>query len=420
MAPKKLKDIAHRRFDPLKGTWVLLASPQKNKRPRQGQREVVTASEKQAYDPNCYLCPGNTRANGIRNPEYTGTFAFENDFSTVRMDEGECHQHTPEIDVAPDLLRVEPVIGRCYVLTYSAIHHYNISDMTAQDVLCIVDAWTRIYSRYLSSDSPLRMSTTSADDHGPSSREETTLENTNLRYMHVFDNNGEIVGCSNTHPHGQIWITSSMPDGPSQEIAQMSRYRQYHGGRHMLQDYVRLEMDKEERIVWQNDGFLAVCPWWAVWPYEVLLLPKRQVRGLVDLSQTEKFQFSEAILQVAKLYDNLFETTFPYISALHQAPLNATEGELESSYLHMHFSPPLLFPSIKKFFGGYELYAEPTREITPETAAARLRHSGAQLLMSSCRSKAVGSQAQEEFMLIGSPGETLRSGETSSWWRQGL
>ncbi|KAH1457753.1 hypothetical protein KXX53_005636, partial [Aspergillus fumigatus] len=398
MVPVRLNDVAHRRFDPLKGSWVLLASPHKNKRPRQGQKEAVEPGDKPAYDPKCYLCPCNHRANGVTNPQYTGTFLFENDYSTVRMDEGEYDTDTFKKeslqDVASVLLRAEVVIGRCYVLTYSPNHHYTISHMTPEEVLAIIEAWTMVYARYLSPDNPQRRSTTSISSHGPRFGDETTSDTANLRYMQIFDNNGEIVGCSNTHPHGQIWITSSMPDEVRLELIQMSEYRKDHCGRHLLEDYARLEVDRQERVVWQNDAFLAICPWWAVWPFEVLLLPKRHVRGLVDLNKTERLQFAEAILHVTRSYDTLFGMTFPYISALHQAPLNATEAEVDSSYLHMHFSPPLLFPSVKKFFGGYELHGEPTREITPEAAAALLRHSGTQLPVCADNLKAAQHQFQ--------------------------
>lgn len=225
-----------------------------------------------------------------------------------------------------------------------------------------------------------------------------------------------------------------MPDEVRLELIQMSEYRKDHCGRHLLEDYARLEVDRQERVVWQNDAFLAICPWWAVWPFEVLLLPKRHVRGLVDLNKTERLQFAEAILHVTRSYDTLFGMTFPYsmclhpqpsgspgdsqlthsVSALHQAPLNATEAEVDSSYLHMHFSPPLLFPSVKKFFGGYELHGEPTREITPEAAAALLRHSGTQLPVCADNLKA----AQHQFQ-VRSDGVLCRGG-TSTWWERVL
>ncbi|KAK9424054.1 putative Galactose-1-phosphate uridylyltransferase [Seiridium unicorne] len=251
--------------------------------------------------------------------------------------------------------------------------------MTIGESLRIIETWTAVYASHLPLDSPQRSRVTGAHvpDYKPA--KESSLDTRDLVYMQIFDNNGSVLGASNAHPHGQIWITSSMPDEPERELSQMKIYCEDNCGSQLLGDYVRLEMDREERVVWQNEGFLAVCPWWAVWPYEILLLPKRAVRSLVDLNGTEMFQFAEAMLQVNKIYDNLFGMTFPYISGLHQAPLNATGMELECSYLHMHFCPPLLLPSIKKFFGGYEFNGEPTREITPEAAASQLRCSSAHL-----------------------------------------
>ncbi|KAF2421216.1 galactose-1-phosphate uridyl transferase [Tothia fuscella] len=349
MTSIKLNDISHRRFNPFTNSWVLLASLNKNNRPRQGRKEASAFGGRQAHDPQCYLYPGNQRANGVRNPNYADTFLFENDYSTMRMDEGRCDTKACEKhllrDTAADLMRAEAVIGRCYVLTYSVNHHHGVSNMTCQQVLGVVEAWTE--------------TSTSMKCHEMDSRLESSLDIASRRYMQIFDNNGEIVGCSNAHPYSQIWITSSIPDEPQLEHSQMNKYHDEHHGRHMLQDYVELEIEREERII--------------------LLLPKRQIRGLVDLNTTERLEFARAILQIARIYDNLFGTTWPYISAIHQAPLDATEAELKTSYLHAHFSSPLLSPSIKKFFGGYELYGEPTREITPEFTAACLRHSAAQL-----------------------------------------
>jgi len=213
---------------------------------------------------------------------------------------------------ASAMLRAEPVVGRCYVVSYSANHHYNVSDMTVEEVLDIIEAWRSVYAAHLSSDNPKRSDATNMEALDSKLVAGTSLVTENLVYMQIFDNNGPTVGASNPHPHGQIWITSSMPDEPKREQAQMRKYRENNDQCHLLGDYVRLEMDREERVVWQNGGFLAVCPWWAVWPYEILLIPKRQVRSLVDLRQTERLEFAEAILQVNRAYDNLFGITFPY------------------------------------------------------------------------------------------------------------
>ncbi|KAI1733755.1 galactose-1-phosphate uridylyltransferase [Xylaria scruposa] len=339
------------------------------------------------------------------------------------MDEGhydtDTYQHDSLPDSSSNMLLAEPVIGRCYVLAYSPNHHYNVSNLTALEVMGIVEVWTSVYARHLSAEGPMNMAMKHTDGRDSSCGGETCLKNTNLRYMQIFDNNGPIVGASNPHPHGQIWITSSIPDEASQELAQMRKYREHHNGNHLLQDYARLEMNKGERIVYQNEAFLVVCPWWAIWPYEVLLLPKTHASRLVDLSQDQRFQLAEAILQVTKAFDNLFGVTFPYISGVHQAPLNATQAELDSSYLHMHFCPPLLFPNIKKFFGGCELFGEPTREIPPEVAAKHLRYSIFQLSNNSGSRKSPDTQPHADTALARSlNGESVSAEVISSWWRR--
>jgi UDPglucose--hexose-1-phosphate uridylyltransferase len=225
------------------------------------------------------------------------------------------------------MFKSEPVIGRCYVLTYSANHHYTMSDMSLPDVRNVIEVWTSAYAAYLSPDNPLsQLKLNSHDIPVLENGSQDGGKNSSglLRYMHIFDNNGEIVGCSNIHPHAQIWITSSLPDEPKREFEQLVKYRAAHCGSHLLEDYLRLELDekrKRERVVWENEGFVVLCPWWAVWAFEVLLLPKRPVRGLVELTESEKTQFAEAILHITKAYDNLFGVTFPY---------------------SMHFNPPFL------------------------------------------------------------------------------
>jgi UDPglucose--hexose-1-phosphate uridylyltransferase len=210
--------------------------------------------------------------------------------------------------------------------------------------------------------------------------------------MQIFENKGAAMGCSNPHPHGQIWTTTGLPEEALQELTQLQKYRKENGGRSLLGDYVKVEMEKEERIVFQNKNFLVVCPWWAVWPFEVMVIAKEHKRALVDFTEEEQLDFAEAIAEVTRRYDNLFETSFPYSkyfffrmlwaellmngtgSGIHQAPLEGTEEEIESSHFHMHFYPPLLrSATVRKFLVGYELMAEPQRDITPEQAAKRLR-----------------------------------------------
>ncbi|TGO43266.1 hypothetical protein BHYA_0002g00710 [Botrytis hyacinthi] len=296
----KINNVSHRRYNPLNGKWILIASPDKQKRPRQAHEEPPISGGKVVYDPKCYLCPGNARAQGgQRNPKYTETFLFRNDFSTI--------------DNSEDLFQAEPVLGRCYVLTYSAKHYMTVPDMTLQDVSNIVEVWSNLYSRYLSPGNPLNLAAqkvgnldlTSCDD-------KDTSDSAGFKYFQIFDNNGAVAGCSNLHSHCQIWISSTMPEEPRVEAERMKNYRNDHCGRHLLADYLKQELEKKERIVWQNDTFVIVTPWWAVWPFEVLVIPKRHIRALVDLTDIEKIHFAEAILHLAQSYDKLFGYPFPY------------------------------------------------------------------------------------------------------------
>lgn len=217
------------------------------------------------------------------------------------------------LDPATFLLRAEAATGKCYVLTFSAKHHVTLADMPPKEILPVIQTWTRIYATHLAPSNPLVTAAAAALQSLPDSPRATVPHpGTQLRYMQIFENKGVAMGCSNPHPHCQIWTTSSLPEEPGKELSQMSNYRQQHGGRHLLDDYVKLEMDKQERIVWQNDSFLVVCPWWAVWPFEVMIIAKRHVRALVELTVVEQLHFAEAIQEVTRRYDNLFETNFPY------------------------------------------------------------------------------------------------------------
>ena len=275
------------------------------------------------------------------------------------------------------LLQAKSVKGVCYVLTFSPKHNVTLADMPGPDILPVIEHWTRIYANHLSASNPL---TKVAENLQLSiAKEDAPVPKDEYRYMQIFENKGAAMGCSNPHPHCQVWTTSTMPEEPGKELVQMTKYKAKHG-RHLLADYCKLELNKEERVVWQNDSWVIVCPWWAVWPFEVLVLPKRHVRALVDLTSEERSQLADTIQEVTRRYDNLFECSFPYSSGFHQAPLKGTDEEIENSYLHMHFYPPLLrSATVKKFLVGYELMAEPQRDITPEQAAAKLRACGGEL-----------------------------------------
>jgi len=285
--------------------------------PARGQQEAPSKNELPEYDPECYLCPGNKRAQGEQNPTYQNTFVFVNDYSAVKEEQAEYEPAAAsgDGDIRALLLRAKATTGKCYVLTFSARHDITLADMSVDDILPVVQTWTRIYATHLATDGPLAgagadvlraLPPGSADDS-------VARPAAQLKYMQIFENKGAAMGCSNPHPHCQVWTTSTLPEEPRKELENMTRYRREHGGnRHLLGDYAKLEMEEKERIVWQNDGFLVVCPWWALWPFEVLVVAKRHVRALVDLTDEERLQFAEAIQEVTRRYDNLFETSFPY------------------------------------------------------------------------------------------------------------
>lgn len=280
----------------------------------------------------------------------------------------------------------EPVTGKCYVLAFTPSHNLTLADLSPPQIIPIIEAWTRIYTAHLSPNSPLAAlakPTTlppSQTSEGSDSTAHTARPTQQYRYMQIFENKGAAMGCSNPHPHGQIWTTTGMPEEPGLEIANLQKYRREQGGANMLEDYATLESRNGERTVFENDTFIAVCPWWATWPFEVMIVAKAHRRSLVDLSDEERKDLAEAIAEVTRRYDNLFETHFPYSMGIHQAPLEGSKEEIEASHLHLHFYPPLLrSATVRKFLVGYELMAEPQRDITPEQAASRLRDCGGEL-----------------------------------------
>ena len=326
----------HRRRNVLTGDWVLV-SPHRTQRPWQGRREPEAGEDRPKHDPQCYLCPGNVRANGDRNPDYRSTFVFPNDFAALLADEGPSHGDQNE------LFHAEPVNGTCRVICFSPRHDLTLARMPLPDIRHVVDTWA----------------------------EETESLGAAWRWVQVFENKGDVMGCSNPYPHGQIWASDGLPNEIAKEEHCQHGYFNAHTSP-LLVDYARHEQEAGERVVASNEFWLAVVPFWAVWPFETLLLPTRRVARLQDLDDKQRDALSDILRRLLTRYDNLFETSFPYSMGWHGAPFG--EGDLPHWQLHAHFYPPLLrSATVKKFMVGYELLAEAQRDLTPEMAAQRLR-----------------------------------------------
>ena len=257
------------------------------------------------------------------------------------------------LGVSSLLLRAEAVTGICYVVTFSPIHNVTLADLQAEQIIPIIETWTELYTAHLSPRSPL-VKNAGVTTLPPSGQAATVSgPNVQYRYMQIFENKGAAMGCSNPHPHGQIWTTTGLPEEPAAELEQLTKYRREQGGANLLEDYAQLEMDKEDRVIYSNDSFVAVCPWWAVWPFEVMIIARQHRRALVDFDGGERHHLAEALADVTRRYDNLFETHFPYSMGLHQAPLEGSNADIEASHFHIHFYPPLLrSATVRKFLVG--------------------------------------------------------------------
>lgn len=332
------KEHPHTRVNLLTGEAVLV-SPHRAKRPWQGKTEADPGKPRSAYDPTCYLCPGNKRADGDVNSNYTEPFVFVNDFSALLSDipEGSMNEK--------GLLIAQSQKGICKVICFSPKHDVTLPEMEVSAIVKVIDLWSR--------------------------QVKELSANSFIKYVQVFENKGEIMGCSNPHPHGQIWASQNIPVEISKELFQQKKYYEQHG-RSLLSDYLKLELEKQERIIIENEYFVALVPFWAVWPYETMIISKRHVQSVTQFSDVEKQTFAEVLQQLTIRYDNLFETSFPYSAGMHEAPVN--NGDHTEWHWHMHFYPPLLrSATVKKFMVGYEMLANPQRDISPEFAAERLR-----------------------------------------------
>jgi UDPglucose--hexose-1-phosphate uridylyltransferase len=337
--PHKLQGKSHRRYNPLTRDWVLV-SPNRSKRPWQGQTEKPAHRFSPTYDPNCHLCPGNARVGGIRNPEYSTTFVFDNDFAALQPD-----LPNLTVDDGSNLLIATAESGVCRVVCFSPRHDLTLAQMTTAEIGAVIEVCAEQYRTL--GDLPC------------------------INHVQIFENRGAMMGCSNPHPHGQIWATQTIPNEPRKEQESLADYWSEHGSC-LLCDYLTLESASGERIICQNESFLAVVPFWATWPFETLLLSKRHIADIEALEVGERACLADVLKRLTTRYDNLFQTLFPYSMGFHQRP---TDGDKHPEWhFHAHFFPPLLrSAAIKKFMVGFELLASPQRDITPELAAGRLR-----------------------------------------------
>ena len=328
----------HVRFNPLRGEWVLV-SPHRNTRPWQGQVETVPDAETPAHDPSCYLCPRSTRAGGLVNPDYRSTHVFDNDFPALVPT-------TPQADRGVgDLLVARAETGICRVVCFSPRHDLTLARMDRRALRGVVDVWVD-EARVLGAE-------------------------TGINYVQIFENRGAAMGASNPHPHGQIWATATVPNEPARELDAFRSHRASRGTC-LLCDYLAVELSRRERLVCENDAFVALVPFWAVWPFETLVLPRRHFSGLEDLSSGERDALADMLKRLTTRYDNLFESAFPYSMGFHPRP---SDGDAHDPWhLHAHFYPPLLrSATVRKFMVGFEMLGSPQRDMTPEDAAARLR-----------------------------------------------
>ncbi|MFT5214795.1 MAG: UDPglucose--hexose-1-phosphate uridylyltransferase [Patiriisocius sp.] len=332
-----LQDYSHKRFNILTGEWVLV-SPHRAKRPWQGQNEEISKEQRPTYDESCYLCATNTRINGEINPDYKDVFVFTNDFAALQKD-------SPSFSVNDGLLKAQSETGICKVICFSPDHSKSLADMEIDAIKKVVHTWQKEY---------------------------TSLgKNEAINYVQIFENKGAVMGCSNSHPHGQIWSQSTLPNEVDKKDKHQKEYFTKNKAS-LLGNYLQQELKEKERIIFENDAFVVCTPFWAIWPFEVMIAPKKSQKNIIEMTDKEALNFAEAISVITKAYDKLFNTSFPYSSGIHQAPTNGQENE--HWHWHMSFYPPLLrSATVKKFMVGYEMFGSPQRDITAEIAAKKLR-----------------------------------------------
>ncbi|TNJ42991.1 UDP-glucose--hexose-1-phosphate uridylyltransferase [Tamlana fucoidanivorans] len=332
-----LQDYSHKRYNILTGEWVLV-SPHRAKRPWQGQNEAVNNEKRPTYDETCYLCAGNTRINGEVNPKYEDVFVFTNDFAALQND-------SKSFEVNDGLLVAQSETGICKVICFSPDHSKSLADMTPVEIQKVVFQWQKEYKEL--------------------------ANNPAINYVQIFENKGAVMGCSNPHPHGQIWSQSTLPNEVDKKNIQQVNYYSKNKTS-LLGDYLSQELEKQERIIFENDNFVVLIPFWAVWPFETMIVPKKHQTNILEMDDAQALQYAEAIAVITKAYDKLFNTSFPYSSGIHQSPTDGNENK--HWHWHMSFYPPLLrSATVKKFMVGYEMFGSPQRDITAESAVKMIK-----------------------------------------------
>ncbi|KAI5953317.1 GAL7 [Candida jiufengensis] len=346
---------SHRRFNPLTSKYIL-CSPHRAKRPWQGAKEEIKKTNLPEYDPKCYLCPGNIRATGDVNPKYESTYIFTNDYPAVKLDQPDYDEEENETNpLKKKLFKTQGVKGKCFVICFSPKHNLTLPLMTIPEIESVINTWKSLYNELLA---------------------ESIEKKAPYKYLQIFENKGFAMGCSNPHPHGQAWCLDIIPTEVNDEITNMTKYYQENNS-HLLGDYVKLELQEKQRIVLENDSFIVVVPYWALWPFETLLISKQHIKSIKEFNSKQTQDLATILKQLTTKYDNLFNTSFPYSMGIHQAPFcsdSHANSEIDCSWFHIHFYPPLLrSATVKKFCVGFEMLGEAQRDLTSEQAAKRLQ-----------------------------------------------